>query len=101
MLHFAGWIAFGVNVRNLFQLQRAFERHRKIYAATEIQKIGRPKEFLGEFLDAVRIVEQVFEFDRKFREFLCVEASLIYRKHAAELAQVQAEQVKRDHLPGE
>src|SRR5579875_3935820 len=39
VLHFAGGIAFGVNVGNFLQLQRAFQRDGVMNAAAEIQKI--------------------------------------------------------------
>ena len=40
VLHFAGGIAFGVDVGNFFELQRAFERDGIVDAAAEIEKIG-------------------------------------------------------------
>ena len=39
VLHLTGRIAFGVNVGDLLQLQRAFERDREVNAAAEIKKI--------------------------------------------------------------
>ena len=39
MLHLAGRIAFGVDVGDLLQLQRAFQRDREVDAAAEKQKI--------------------------------------------------------------
>ena len=39
MLHLTRRITFGVNVRDLFQLQRAFKRDGKVDAASEIKKI--------------------------------------------------------------
>jgi hypothetical protein len=38
VLHFAGGIAFGVNVGNFLQLERAFERDRIVNAAAEKEK---------------------------------------------------------------
>ena len=41
VLHLARRITFGVNVGDLFQLQRAFERDREMNAAAQEQEIGR------------------------------------------------------------
>src|ERR1700752_1165424 len=43
----------------------------------------------------------MLEFDRKLSEFLRVKASFLDGKHAAKLAQVETEQIKRDHLTSE
>ena len=40
VLHFAGRIALGVDVRDLLQLQRAFEGDRIVDPAAEIQEVG-------------------------------------------------------------
>ena len=41
VLHLAGRIALGVDVRDLLQLQRAFERDRIVDAAAEVQEVAR------------------------------------------------------------
>ena len=40
VLHLAGRIALGVDVRDLLQLQRAFERDRVVDAAAEVEEVG-------------------------------------------------------------
>ena len=40
VLHFAGGIAFGVDVGNFFQFERAFEGDGVVDAASEVEKIG-------------------------------------------------------------
>ena len=100
MLHLARWIALGVNIRNLFQFQCALQRDGEVDATTEIQKIGCAEKFFRELLDAVRIVQQMFEFDGQLSKFLSVKACFFLRKHATQLAQVQAEQIECDHLCG-
>ena len=40
VLHLAGRIAFGVDVRNLLELQRAFEGDRVVDAAAEVEKVA-------------------------------------------------------------
>jgi len=53
MLHLTRRITLRVNVRDLLQLQRAFESDREIDATTEIEKVGRAEELFRELLDAV------------------------------------------------
>src|SRR5207245_9664310 len=42
MLHFTRWIPFGVNIRDFFELQRAFERNRIMDPASKEAEILRP-----------------------------------------------------------
>src|SRR6185369_11632348 len=65
MLHLTRRVTFCVNVGDLFQLQRAFERDRKVDATTEVEKVSRAEELFRQLLDAVRIVEQMLEFYRQ------------------------------------
>ena len=48
MLHFAGGIAFGVNVGDFLELQRAFEGDGVMDAAREIEKIGVAEKLAGQ-----------------------------------------------------
>src|SRR6185369_10156253 len=98
MLHLAGRITFGVNVRDLFQLQRAFECDREVDPTTKVEKVSRAEKLFRELFDAVGIVEQVFELHRQFREFLRVKTSFLFVERATQLAQIQTKQVQRDHL---
>ena len=50
MLHFAGGIAFGVDVGDLLELERAFEGDGEMDAAAEVEEIARSGEALGELL---------------------------------------------------
>ena len=72
MLHFAGRIAFGVNVGKLFQLQRAFQSDRKIDAAAEIKKIGARKNSFARSSIASDFVEQMLHLHRQFSQLLRV-----------------------------
>ena len=47
MLEFAGGIAFSVNVRDFFQLQRAFKRHRIIDVASYIDEVFTSVQLFG------------------------------------------------------
>src|ERR1043165_972742 len=101
MLHLAGRITFGVNVRDLFQLQRPFECDREVDATTEVEKISRAEEFFRKLFDAVRVVEQVLELHRQLRELLGVKTRFVFGENTADLAQVQTQKIKRDHLARE
>jgi len=48
VLEFAGGIAFGVDVGNFLQLQRAFKRDRVVIAAAEEQPVFALAELLGD-----------------------------------------------------
>src|SRR2546421_9117391 len=65
MLHLAGRVTLSVNVRELFQFQRAFQSDREIDSAAEIKKIGAPEELFREVFDGVRLVEQVLHLNRQ------------------------------------
>ena len=52
VLHLAGRIAFGVDVGDLLQLQRALERDRIVDAAAEIEEVAALIEALGDLLGA-------------------------------------------------
>ena len=51
MLHLRRGIAFGVDVRDLLQLERALERHREVDAPAQIQRIAGVCKPLGQRLD--------------------------------------------------
>ena len=48
VLHFAGGVAFGVNVGDFLELERAFERDGEMDAAAEIEKVARVGEVFGQ-----------------------------------------------------
>src|SRR4051812_31303822 len=101
MLHLARRIAFGVNVRDLLELQRAFQSDRKVDAAPQVEKISRAEKLFREFFDVVRVVQEVLDLDRQLRQLLRVMTRLVRREHPAQLTEVEAEEVERDHLRGE
>ena len=70
VLHFAGRIAFGVDVGNFLQLQRAFERDGVVDAAAEIEKIGVAEKLPRELFDFRVALEDVFDLVRNARDFL-------------------------------
>ena len=62
VLHLAGRIALGVDVGDLLQLQRPFERDRIVDAAPEVEKVAPliepPRDLLGQRLALQRLLEQ-------------------------------------------
>ena len=54
-----------------------------------------------QLLDLVRFVQQMFQLHRQLRQLLGVLFGLLSRKRAAQLAQIEAEQIERNHLRGE
>ena len=50
MLHFAGRVAFGVDVGNFLELERAFEGDGEMDAAAEVEKVARVGEALAQLL---------------------------------------------------
>ena len=57
MLHLAGGVALGVDVGDLLQLQGAFERQRIGGAAAEIEDIAGERDFGGDLLDRLVVVQ--------------------------------------------
>ena len=56
VLHLAGGIAFGVDVGNLLQLERAFERQRIGAAAAEIEHVACLGDLYGDLADPLVVV---------------------------------------------
>ena len=68
VLHLAGRIAFGVDVRDFLQLQRAFERDRIVDAAAEIQKVGAVVEPGRDLFDLGRELQRLLEQQRQLQQ---------------------------------
>ena len=68
VLHLAGRIAFGVDVRDLLQLERALERDRIVDAAAEVQEIGARVEPRGDLLDLRRDLQRLLEQQRQLQQ---------------------------------
>ena len=70
VLHLAGRIALGVDVRDLLQLQRALERDRVVDPAPEIQEVAPlvepPGDLLGQRLALQRLLEQQRQLRQRF-----------------------------------
>ena len=70
VLHLAGRIALGVNVGDLLELQRAFERDRIVDAAPEIEEVAALVEALGDLLGERLALERLLEQQRQLRQRL-------------------------------
>src|SRR5260370_1405991 len=94
VLHFAGGIAFGVNVRDFLELQRAFESDGVVNVSTEIEKIGVAKELPRQVFVESRFirVQNFFDFLRDAREFLHQASGGGFGELAANLAEIGSEQ---------
>ena len=60
MFHFAGGIAFRVDIGNLFQFERPFEGDRIIDPAAEIEKVRAVREIPRQGLDLAFELERLF-----------------------------------------
>src|SRR5688572_30132519 len=101
MLHLTGGITFGMDVGDLFQLQRALEGDRKIDAASQVEKIRRPEILFRKLFNTVGVVKKMFELNRQLRQLLRVKTTLFLRERAAKSSEIQADQIKRNHLARE
>ncbi len=70
VLHLARGIAFGVDVGNFLQLQRAFERDGVMNAASQEKKIVGAMIFLGEVFGLLLAGKQRFQLGRNARQFV-------------------------------
>ena len=50
MLHLGRGVALRMDVGDLLELERTFERHRKVVAAAEVEDVARPHHALGDLL---------------------------------------------------
>src|SRR5262245_48634761 len=99
MFHLSGRIALGMDVGNLLQFERAFECDREIYSAAEIEEVSRKNEGPGElFVIDLAVVEKFFEFNREFREVLCVPFQFFLVENSTLLRKIKSENVGRDDL---
>ena len=68
VLHLAGGIAFGVDVADFLELQRAFQRHRIIGAAAEIEHVARRRDEMRHRRDLLVMAERRVDRRRRLLE---------------------------------
>src|SRR4051794_27111665 len=99
MLHFSGGVAFGVNVGNLLELQRALERDRKVNPAAEVEEVARIAEISRECLARLRTGPQNFFDLRGYAAQLFHQGHRARRiKTAAKLSEFERQQEERGQL---
>ena len=101
MLHLAGRIAFGVNVGDFFQLQRAFQRDGIVNAASQEEEVVRAVIFLRQVFVLLVARRAVFELARNARELVQQLLRLFCVERAAHLREVYREEEQRGELRGE
>ena len=102
VLHFAGGIAFGVDVGDLLQLERAFERDGEMHAAAEEQEVGGAVQLACRALRTCASWEStVSSLPGRRTQFLHEAARLLFVEVAVGLAQVHGEDEERGQLAGE
>ena len=102
VLHFAGGIAFGVDVGDLLQLERAFERDREMNAAAEEQEVGGAEQFARQlFVDADRADSTVSSLPGMRSSSCTRQRDALSSRHAVGLAQVHRQDEQRGQLAGE
>ena len=98
VLHLAGRIALGMDVRNLLQLERALECNRIVDPAPEIQEITALVEPLRNFFRERLALERLLQQQRELHQPLDVRLGGLRRQRAANLAEIHREQVEGDDL---
>ena len=98
MLHLACRVAFRVDVRDFFQLQRTLERDRVVDTAAQVQEVGPVVEATSDLVDLRRHLERLLEKLRKLQQRVDVRLRRVERQDAARLAKAEAQQIQRDEL---
>ena len=85
VLHLAGGVAFGVNVGNLLQLERALERDREMNAAAQEQKIGGAEKLAAQLFVNGIVREHGFELAGNAQQLLhqAARRGLVQHAHAS------------------
>jgi hypothetical protein len=101
VLHLAGGVAFGVDVGDFLELERAFEGDGEVDAAAEVEEVAGGGEAGGELLALGGAgAQNLFDLGGDAAELLD-EATDWAGRAAAELAQLEREQEERGELGGE
>src|SRR5438874_502198 len=101
VLHFARRVALGVDVRDLLQLEGAFEGDRVLRAAAEEQQISRRRELVGGLLDLLFVLQRLLDERGKLAQVLEVLARRRDVERPAQAAEANGEEEERRQLGGE
>src|SRR2546425_7898322 len=98
MLHLAADVAFGVDVGDLLELERALEGDRKLEPAAEIEEVARAGELAGDPRDLTIELERLLDQTRDLDEVVDPLLHVLGRDGTAVAAEPEAEEVGRhDH----
>ena len=101
MLHFAGRVAFGVDVGNFLELQGAFQGQGVVDAPGQVQEIGGLEVFLADRLNLGVGFEDFLEDVRQAHEFPDHGLARFRLEPSPVVGQVHGQQIQADELGGE
>ena len=101
MFHLGGWIALGMDIRNLLQLQGTFEGHRIILQAPQIQHVVYILVFLGDVLHMAAVVEGPLDFLGDAVKFVDELLAFLVLHRALQFGEAQGQHGHHRHLRGE
>ena len=101
MLHFAGRIAFRVNVGNLLQLERAFERDREMNAAPKKKKIVRAEQLACQIFVLLIVGQNRFELAGYAHQLMHERTRAVLGQTSAYFGEIEGQNGQRRQLAGE
>src|SRR5262249_47994380 len=101
VFHFAGGVAFGVDVGNLFELEGAFERNRVVVAAAEEEEVAGVAVAAGDDLDLWGVAYYVGHLVGNGHELADQRGGSFGGEGAGAAAQMNGDQYQCGELGGE
>src|SRR5207253_3969398 len=98
VLHLAGRVRLGRDVRDLFQLQRALERHGKPNMPAEVEEERLVVEALGDLFDRVVGIEELAELRRQLVQLVEDELYLVGGQRLSNLGELERDQRQQRYL---
>ena len=68
--------------------------------SAKIEKIGYPEEFTRQGFEGLTLIEKLLHLYRQLGQLPRVGQTFLTRERAAQLAEIQTQEVKRNHLRG-
>ena len=101
VLHLGGRIAFGMDITDLLQLQRALQRHRIVPATAEVEEVGGIGIDACEVLDLIVLLQHPVDLVGYALELLRQRHKLIVAQRAFGIGKGKGEQRQASELPRE
>ena len=101
VFQFAGRVALGVDVGNLLELQRAFERQRERAAAPEVESALRIGEPVRDLFDLAFLLQRIRDEARHGDQFVDQARLVLGAQHAARAPERDGETGEHGQLAGE